>query len=1131
MGVAALVFAGVLIGGALSAPTSKATPPELLLQPPTQNAAAPVTYISRHHAQDELGQVNYGFSHPGQSKNELRDSTGNVAGAYSYIDADNKVVIVEYTAGDKGFQVTSNNLPIAVSDTPEVLAAKIQFVEQYNAAALAAAAAANDASNELPAKDSSTSNIAVPVQVISSPVRDTPEVIAAKLQFVEAYNSAALAAANAPDDPAVPSKDAEYRSKVPVNPNPIKDTAEVISAKLQFVEAYNAAALAAAKAAESPQTDGSSKVTIVYGLPVVQDTPEVLAAKLKFVEDYNAAALSAALAPDNKVLNSATNKVPTVTEESIEKDEPVTELGIIAEQAPETTLSPRNDDEHTEPTITFPVQQGMSKETVKKVYHLVPTKVEGSPDEKPKEVEAESGVVKVSKPATDYSLYKYTYSNSGVHVPQVYTYDVSVPMKPQAPETPAAKTSVLPKPVYHSNIDDQPISVPVTHINRHHAQDEVGQVNYGYSYPGQAQHELRDASGNVAGAYSYVDEENKVIRVEYTAGKNGFQVKSNNLPIAVQDTPEVLAAKLQFVEAYNAAANAPDDPPESALLDEDSTSTPFINPNPVQDTPEVLAAKLQFVEAYNAAALAAANAPDGPEESVSHEEDSTAVPFVNPNPIKDTPEVLTAKLQFVEAYNAAALSAAGATNDPGQEDIPKATLNYALHPVKDTPEVIAAKIQFVEAYNAAALAAAMAPDDEVPHNEEETGVEAAIPTSLQVPSVAVPVTYISRHHAQDELGQFNYGFHHPGQVKNEVRDADGNVAGAYSYVDSDDKVIHVKYTAGEDGFQVVSNNLPIAPLDTPEVLAAKLQFVEAYNAAALAAAAAPDDVEPGSSSSDVNFAVPSAVKDTPEVLAAKLQFVEAYNAAALAAANAPDDPSDVDPIDEKSGNQNLIRDTPEVTEAKLNFVEAYNTAAIAAASAEAPDVAAKIAYAPHPVKDTPEVIAAKIAFVEAYNAAALAAAAAPDDDVIYDTTEEPSEDEAVTVLGERSTEQPLTDAVLESKTSQNLAISGLPEVSQPLDDLDKNSEITETVIPRTSSQFQTFPIPFTRYAGYLPGSDGTAPTMYTYSVPYGLYGLPPSTASLKGYPFSVYLVPAQLVKQDQGQVNNHVIMYAPYHTY
>ncbi|XP_069937069.1 dextranase-like isoform X2 [Cherax quadricarinatus] len=113
----------------------------------TAQAVLPVTYISRYHAQDELGQVNYGFTHPGQSKNEIRDALGNVAGIYTYIDNDNKPIHVEYTAGVDGFQVKSNALPVGyiASQTPEPIAilpedapTELNDAETYNAASVPA---------------------------------------------------------------------------------------------------------------------------------------------------------------------------------------------------------------------------------------------------------------------------------------------------------------------------------------------------------------------------------------------------------------------------------------------------------------------------------------------------------------------------------------------------------------------------------------------------------------------------------------------------------------------------------------------------------------------------------------------------------------------------------------------------------------------------------------------------------------------------------------------------------------------------------------------------------------------------------------------------------------------------------
>merc|ERR1712168_278720 len=114
-----------------------------------------------------------------------------------------------------------------------------------------------------------------------------------------------------------------------------------------------------------------------------------------------------------------------------------------------------------------------------------------------------------------------------------------------------------------------------TYASQYHSQDEYGQASYGYAAPHQAKHEVRDHYGNVAGSYSYVNPEGKVVEVAYTAGVNGFQVHSNDLPVApvadlalpvapvytgvapepVQDTHEVAAAKAAHLELLAAAGD------------------------------------------------------------------------------------------------------------------------------------------------------------------------------------------------------------------------------------------------------------------------------------------------------------------------------------------------------------------------------------------------------------------------------------------------------------------------------------------------------------------------------------------------------------------------------------------------
>ena len=99
--------------------------------------------------------------------------------------------------------------------------------------------------------------------------------------------------------------------------------------------------------------------------------------------------------------------------------------------------------------------------------------------------------------------------------------------------------------------------------NQYHSQDEYGQASYGYSHPGQAAVNYRDAYGNQAGSYAYIDAEGKEVSVRYIADANGFRVISNALPVnnlaaplPVQDTPEVAAARAEHLKAHAAAAAA-----------------------------------------------------------------------------------------------------------------------------------------------------------------------------------------------------------------------------------------------------------------------------------------------------------------------------------------------------------------------------------------------------------------------------------------------------------------------------------------------------------------------------------------------------------------------------------------------
>jgi Insect cuticle protein len=153
---------------------------------------------------------------------------------------------------------------------------------------------------------------------------------------------------------------------------------------------------------------------------------------------------------------------------------------------------------------------------------------------------------------------------------------------------------------------------PAFTASQYHSQDELGQASFGYSHPGQAAVNYRDAFGNQVGSYAYINPDGKEIRVSYVADSNGFRVLSNALPegpaplnvalpAPVQDTPEVAAAKAAHLAAVASA--------KAGVLPAAPVNT-LSAPLPVDDTPEVKQAKAEFFAAFNAAAIAAAAAPE-----------------------------------------------------------------------------------------------------------------------------------------------------------------------------------------------------------------------------------------------------------------------------------------------------------------------------------------------------------------------------------------------------------------------------------------------------------------------------------------------------------------------------------------
>merc|ERR1711892_1041741 len=90
---------------------------------PAAVAAAPVAYAaaaapiagpvsSQFQAQDEFGNLAYGYQNINSAKQEQGNAYGGVTGSYTYAD-EAGVHTVNYVADDFGFRVAGDNLPVA----------------------------------------------------------------------------------------------------------------------------------------------------------------------------------------------------------------------------------------------------------------------------------------------------------------------------------------------------------------------------------------------------------------------------------------------------------------------------------------------------------------------------------------------------------------------------------------------------------------------------------------------------------------------------------------------------------------------------------------------------------------------------------------------------------------------------------------------------------------------------------------------------------------------------------------------------------------------------------------------------------------------------------------------------------
>ncbi|XP_052565841.1 uncharacterized protein LOC120412572 [Culex pipiens pallens] len=166
-------------------------------------------------------------------------------------------------------------------------------------------------------------------------------------------------------------------------------------------------------------------------------------------------------------------------------------------------------------------------------------------------------------------------------------------------------------------------------------------------------------------------------------------------------------------------------------------------------------------------------------------------------------------------------------------------------------------------------------------------VYAAVPAVTTY--VAAPAEVSSQFHAQDGLGQYTYGYNGGLSAKTEAKSLDGVTRGAYHYLDAENKLQTVTYTADAvNGFRAEASNMPVAPVetrvapepvqDTPEVMQAKAEHMSAVEDAKVRLAAA----EKEETAEIVESAEPAPIPAIPAIAP-----ITTYSAVAAPIALAP----------------------------------------------------------------------------------------------------------------------------------------------------------------------------------------------------------------------------------------------------
>lgn len=98
------------------------------------NVLEDIYLAKQYHGQDGLGGYLYGYQVPDIAKNEEKKATGDLKGAYNYINGAGQEIKVEYWDNGDGFHQVDNVpqiLPQQIDESPEVKAAKDAFLKRW----------------------------------------------------------------------------------------------------------------------------------------------------------------------------------------------------------------------------------------------------------------------------------------------------------------------------------------------------------------------------------------------------------------------------------------------------------------------------------------------------------------------------------------------------------------------------------------------------------------------------------------------------------------------------------------------------------------------------------------------------------------------------------------------------------------------------------------------------------------------------------------------------------------------------------------------------------------------------------------------------------------------------------------